>query len=64
VDFFCFRKRSVSTPDPPAVGEVYVLFIEKGGEELPFYVGHAASTDFKVGRAIAYLRDELGGRLL
>jgi hypothetical protein len=75
MDFSTFETDSFPLPDSPAVGEVYVLFVSAAEKETPFYVGQtgrfagrmadykdsqfAASTDFKVGCAIAYLRDEM-----
>ena len=80
MDFKDFEELEFPQAPTERVGEVYVLlFVMKSGETL-FYVGQTmrftgrmddyfwaqftASTDFKVGEAIKYLRDELGYRII
>lgn len=64
---------------PKNISAVYIIFLIKNGEELPFYVGETgrflgrvndylsanfkAATDFKVGEAIKYFQ-ELGCRVI
>jgi hypothetical protein len=78
MDFTSFESLDWPPPNAPKVGEVYVLFFRKDGQEVPFYVGQTerfldrmgdyisaqfgACTDFKVGMAIKFL-DELGYRI-
>ena len=75
MDFVDFEKNDFPLLLRPRKGEVYILFYVVNGEEKPFYVGQtarfsdrmadyedahfAACTDFKVGQAIRYLRNEL-----
>lgn len=80
MDFSAFEIDSFPLPDSPSVGEVYVLCVKTAKEGIPFYVGQtgrfagrmadykdaqfAASTDFKVGRAIRCLRSELNCQII
>lgn len=64
---------------PQGTGVVYVFYAVKGGMQFPFYVGQTGSlvcrmadhsraafdpsTDFNVGNAVKYLRDQKGYEL-
>jgi hypothetical protein len=80
MDFKDFEELEFPQAPSERVGEVYVLLFVMSSGEIPFYVGQTmrftgrmddyfwaqftASTDFKVGEAVRYFRDELGHRII
>jgi hypothetical protein len=80
MDFDGFETLEFPIATPPADGTVYVLLYKINGREFPFYVGqtgrfvdrmgdyvsaqHAASTDFKVGKAIEYLKKKMNCQII